>query len=51
VVGCWLVDEGADCDAAFERIRELRAPTPEAWKESPQTEEQKAFVRGWRPRS
>ena len=48
VAGCWLVDQGHACDVAFERIRMLRAHTPEAWKESPETEDQRAFVRDWR---
>ncbi len=51
VVGCWLVEEGQPCDEVFERIRALRAHTPEAWKRSPETADQRAFVRGWRRRN
>ena len=46
VAACWLVQEGHTCDAALQRIRELRAGTSGALEESPQT----AFVRGWRAR-
>lgn len=49
VSGCWLVQEGHDCDDALAQIKKLREPTPDHWKDSPQTEEQVAFVRGWRP--
>lgn len=49
VAGCWLVTEGRGCDDALEWIRELRALTPDGWKESPQTEEQISFVRAWKP--
>ena len=51
VAGCWLVEQGYSCDDGFARLKELRAPTPDGWKESPQTKEQKAFVRGWRGRA
>ena len=50
VAACWFVGQGHSCDEAFAMLKELRAPTPDAWKESPQTETQKAFVRSWRPR-
>ena len=49
VAGCWLVEQGMACDAALERIMALRAPTPEGWKNSPETRDQRSFVRGWRP--
>jgi protein-tyrosine phosphatase len=47
VAGCWLVQQGHICEDALKRIRELRARTSDAREESPQTERQKAFVRGW----
>ena len=50
VAGCWLVQHGHTCEGALERIRELRASTPDRSVESPQTEDQRAFVRGWRGR-
>jgi hypothetical protein len=51
VAGCWLREQGETCDDAFARIRELRAPTPDGWKDSPQTDEQRAFVRQWLTRA
>ena|SRR6266545_6295211 len=50
VAGCWLVEQGHTCEDALKRIRELRATTPDRSMESPQTEDQRAFVRGWRSR-
>ena len=47
VIGCWLVEQGHTCDEALERIRILRLLTPEAWKRSPETNDQRSFVRGW----
>ena len=47
VAGCWLREQGQNCEDAFERIDQLRAPTPDGWKESPQTDAQRAFVRTW----
>ena len=48
VIGCWLVEQGHASDDALERIRTLRALTPEGWKRSPETSEQRDFVRGWK---
>jgi len=48
VAGCWLVQQGHTCEDALDRIRELRAGTSDAGGESPQTDRQRAFVRGWR---
>ena len=48
VAACWLVGQGQSCDEALERLKELRAPTPNGRIESPQTEVQMAFVRSWR---
>ena len=47
VIGCWLVEQGHACDDALERIRTLRASTPEGWKRSPETSDQQSFVRTW----
>jgi predicted protein tyrosine phosphatase len=48
VACCWLVEEGHDCNAAFERLNVLRGRTPDGYKDSPQTDEQCDFVRAWR---
>jgi protein-tyrosine phosphatase len=48
VAGCWLIQHGHDCDDVLRRIKELRAWTPHASVESPQTEDQREFVRSWR---
>ena len=50
VAACWLVEQGHSCDDALQRIRELRAGTTDALEESPQTDRQRDFVRGWRGR-
>ena len=47
VAGCWLVEQGLACDEAFERIRTLRRHTPDRWTRSPETDNQREFVRGW----
>jgi hypothetical protein len=46
----WLIEQGLACEDAFKRIVELRMETPDGWKESPQTEAQRSFVRTWRRR-
>ena len=48
VSGCWLVENGHGCDDALALIKQLRQSTPDHWKESPQTDEQVAFVREWK---
>lgn len=45
VIGCWYVRHGASGDEALDRIRQSRAGIE---RESPETEEQRAFVRSWR---
>lgn len=50
VSGCWLVAQGHSCDEALERIKSLRARTPDGWMESPQTDRQREFVRSWKGR-
>ena len=47
VAGCWLMEEGYSCDAALDRIHELRQKTPDHYTRSPETDEQVAFVRNW----
>lgn len=50
VVACWLAEEGYTCEDALARITELRRGTPDARIDSPQTDTQRAFVRGWQRR-
>ncbi len=51
VVGCWLLRHGKATPATvFETIAKLRARTAFATFSSPQTHEQRAFVRDWRER-
>lgn len=45
VIGCWYVRNGATGDEALARIRQCRAGIE---RESPETDEQRAFVRSWR---
>jgi protein tyrosine/serine phosphatase len=47
VVGCWLVRQGLDGDSALARIAALRTGSPALWLDSPQTDAQRAMVRGW----
>ena len=47
VAGCWLVEQGHSCDDALDLIRLLRLHTPESWKRSPETSDQRTFVRNW----
>jgi protein-tyrosine phosphatase len=49
VVACHLVRHGLDPAAALARVAELLAETPNAGRASPETEEQLALVRSWRP--
>ena len=48
VAGCWLVEGGYSCDAALDRINELRRGTPDFYTRSPETDEQVTFVKNWR---
>ena len=48
VIGCWLVRHGRPADEALRRIAEWRLGTPAGWCDSPETPEQRAFVRAWR---
>lgn len=50
VVGCYLARHGiAAGDAAIEEIRRIRRNDPTAHRISPETAEQRSFVRNWRP--
>jgi hypothetical protein len=48
VVGCWMVErEGLSGEAALQRIVDLRKNTPDGFKRSPETPEQRDMVLGW----
>lgn len=47
-VGCWLVEHGLEPDEAIAQIAEWRRATPGAERRSPETEEQREFIRAWR---
>jgi len=47
VVGCYLVRQGMDGEAALAHIARLRRGTPDSWKPSPETSEQHHMVRAW----
>jgi hypothetical protein len=47
-VGCWLVRHGLDDGDALRRIAMLRRGLPDARASSPQTDEQRRIVLGWR---
>jgi hypothetical protein len=50
VVGCWLVRHGIEQgNALFELIRKLRRNDPQAYRESPQTADQRRFILEWKP--
>lgn len=52
VVGCWLVQEtGISPDEAIAKIAEMRCDTPDGWKRSPETDEQRAFIHRWAERA
>jgi hypothetical protein len=48
VVGCWLARHGLTGEKALDRLRSLRAASGKAARESPETDEQRALVLGWR---
>jgi hypothetical protein len=49
VVGCWLARHGiASGEAALDRIEELRRDDPSADVPSPETRQQRSFVRKWK---
>ena len=48
VVGCWLIRHNVAVPGrAVQEIQRLRAGTPDAHLQSPETREQVAFVQGW----
>jgi protein-tyrosine phosphatase len=47
VIGCWLVEQGLAGPAAIARIAALRAHTPDAFMESPETDEQRRYICEW----
>lgn len=54
VVGCWLRECGYDPESALEQVQHLYSshmPKSKSWKypESPQTPEQKDYIRLWQP--
>ncbi|MDQ3071571.1 MAG: dual specificity protein phosphatase family protein [Acidobacteriota bacterium] len=52
VVGCWLVqEEGTSPENAIARIAQWRSDTPDGWKRSPETDEQRAFIERWAART
>jgi hypothetical protein len=49
VVGCFMVRHGMFGPQALAEIERLRAGTPDGWKRSPETPEQRERVRSWLP--
>ena len=47
VVGCHLVRHGMDGETALGQITSWRQDTPDSWRRSPETEEQRQFVLDW----
>jgi ADP-ribosyl-[dinitrogen reductase] hydrolase len=50
IAGCYLVRHGMSGEQALAEIARLRAGTPDGHKTSPETPEQREFVRKWRER-
>jgi protein-tyrosine phosphatase len=51
VVGCWLVRHGSSGEEALATIKSLRQAIPRAaWQRSPETGDQRQFVRIWSER-
>jgi len=46
-LGCWLREQGLCGDDAVSTIASLRSDTAKAWRESPETDEQRAFIEAW----
>jgi len=52
VVGCWLRECGCDAEAALEQVQNLYSSHMEKVRyhpESPQTPEQRNYIRDWKP--
>jgi protein tyrosine/serine phosphatase len=47
VIGCWLTEQDAPPESALDELAALRTRTERALKRSPETEEQRQFVRVW----
>ena len=48
VAGCYMVQElGMTSEQALKNIEDLRKDTPDGWRRSPETEEQRAMVMKW----
>jgi protein tyrosine/serine phosphatase len=47
VVGCYYVRHGLEPQQALDRIAELRKNTPDGWRSSPETSEQRRMVLNW----
>ena len=47
VVACYLVRCGLDGAAALQELKRLRSGVPDAWRPSPETDEQCQFVLAW----
>ena len=47
VIGCWLVRHGRSAEEALDLIADRRRETPNAWRRSPETDEQRALIEHW----
>jgi hypothetical protein len=47
VVGCYFVQHGMETQNALDRIAELRRNTPDGWRQSPETFEQRQMILNW----
>jgi protein-tyrosine phosphatase len=47
VVGCYLARHGTPGDKALELIAHWREGTPDGWRTSPETRDQRAMVLNW----
>jgi hypothetical protein len=47
VVGCWLVRHGSSGEEALAKVKNLRQRIPQAARPSPETAQQRDFVRAW----
>ena len=47
VIGCFLARHGLSGVEALEEVRRLRRPSRKAWRDAPETREQRAMVRDW----
>jgi predicted protein tyrosine phosphatase len=48
VVGCYFVRHGLDAERALAEIARRRADTPDGYRHSPETEDQRRMVQNWR---